>query len=144
MLMTCLLGVGKFLNTMSDLMQRALYTVQIWCSKLGLSVNPDKTDIIVLMKRKLSGFSETHFFGVALHHSMSVKYLGVIMDSWLTWREQLSIKAMKAHDLLWACRRSSEWSPSEFPHQKLVCTRHVSHIPRPAHSSQFDNTNGIS
>jgi hypothetical protein len=37
---------------------------------------------------------------------MSVKYLGVILDSWLTWREHVDVKVRKAHNLLWACRRA--------------------------------------
>ena len=36
---------------------------------------------------------------------MSVKYVGVILDSWLTWREHVDVKVRKAHNLLWACRR---------------------------------------
>jgi len=37
---------------------------------------------------------------------MLVKYLGVILDSWLTWREHVDVKVRKAHNLLWACRRA--------------------------------------
>jgi hypothetical protein len=36
---------------------------------------------------------------------MLVKYLGVILDSQLTWRENVDVKVRKAHNLLWACRR---------------------------------------
>ena len=75
----CLLAVGKFPNTVSELMQRALHTVEKWCSRVGLSVNPDKTNLVIFTrKRKLSGFFEPLFFGVTLHRSESVKYLGVI------------------------------------------------------------------
>jgi len=37
---------------------------------------------------------------------MSVKYLGVVLDSWLTWREHTDIEVRKAHNLLWASRRA--------------------------------------
>jgi hypothetical protein len=81
----CLLAVGEFPNTVSELMQRALYTVETWCGKVGLSVNPDKTKLVVFTKRKLFGFFEPLVLGVTLHHSESVRHLGVTLDSWLTW-----------------------------------------------------------
>jgi len=63
----CLLVVGKFPNTVSGLMQWALSTVQICCSEVGLSVNPDKTGLVAFTrKRKLQGFFEPRFFGVKL------------------------------------------------------------------------------
>jgi hypothetical protein len=95
----CLLAVGKFPNTVSELMQRALHTVENWCGRVGLSVNRDKTDLVIFTrKRKLSGFFEPLFFGVTVHCSESVKYLGVIMDSQLTWWEHVNVKVKKAHN----------------------------------------------
>ena len=42
----------------------ALYTVETWCGKVGLSVNPDKTDLVIFKrKRKFSAFTEPLFFG---------------------------------------------------------------------------------
>ena len=37
---------------------------------------------------------------------MSVKYLGVILHSWLSWREHVEDKVRKAHNSMWACRRA--------------------------------------
>jgi len=55
----CLLAVGKFPNMASGLMQWALSTIEIWCNKVGLSVNPDKTGLVAFTrKRKLQGFFE--------------------------------------------------------------------------------------
>ena len=102
----CLLAVGKFPNTVSGLIQWALGTVEAWCGEHGLSVNPDKTGLVVFTrKRKLSGFFQPRLFGKVLQRSMSVKYLGVILDSRLTWREHVAVKVKKAHNSLWACRR---------------------------------------
>jgi hypothetical protein len=106
MQMTCLLMVGKFPNTVSGLMQLALSTIETWCNKVGLSVNPDKTGLVTFTRKmKLTGFFEPQFFGVKLSLSESVKYLGVILDSRLTWRQHVEVKVRKAHNLLWACRR---------------------------------------
>lgn len=76
--------------------------MQTWCNEVRLSVNPDKTEFVVFTRRKLPGFSEPHFFGVTLSRSRSVKYLEVIPDSRLTWREHVDVKLRKAHHLLWA------------------------------------------
>ena len=103
----CLLAVGKFPNTVSGLMQWALSTIEIWYNKVGLLVNPDKTGLgAFTRKRKLQGFFEPQLSGVKLCLSGSVKYLGVIPDSRLTWREHMEVKVRKAHKLLWTCRRA--------------------------------------
>jgi hypothetical protein len=53
----CLLAGGKFPNTVSELMQRAVHTVEKCCVEVGLSVNPDKTDLVIFTKKKkLDGF----------------------------------------------------------------------------------------
>jgi hypothetical protein len=73
----CFLAIGKFPNTVSGLIQWALSTVEEWCGELGLSVNPDKTGLVVFTrKRKVPGFFEP-FFGRVVQRSMLVKYLGV-------------------------------------------------------------------
>ena len=48
-------------------MQWALLTIETWCNKVRLSVNPDKTGLIAFTrKRKLPDFFEPRFFGVKL------------------------------------------------------------------------------
>jgi hypothetical protein len=75
------LAVDKFPNTVSGLMQWALLTVETWCIEVGLSVNPDKNELVTFTrKRKLPGFFHLRFFGVTLRLSRSVKCLEVILD----------------------------------------------------------------
>jgi len=82
----CLLAMGEFPNTLSGLMKWALLTVDTRCNGVRLSVNPDKIGSVAFTrKRKLPGFFEPQFFGVQLSLSGLVKYLGVILDSQLTW-----------------------------------------------------------
>ena len=103
----CLLVVEKFPHKVSGLIQRALHTVGVWCDEIGLSVNPDKTGLAAFTRRrKLPGFFETRLFVTILRSSTSVKYLGVILDSWLTWKEHVDVRVIKAQNLMWACRRA--------------------------------------
>ena len=60
-----ILVVRKFPNTVSGLIQCALRTVETWCDKLGLSVNPDKTGLVAFTrKRTLPGLFEPRLFGM--------------------------------------------------------------------------------
>jgi hypothetical protein len=78
----CLLAVGKFPNTVSGLLQWAFSTIETWCNKVGLSVNPDKTRLVAFTwKRKLQGLFEPRIFGVPLRLSRSVKCLGVTFST---------------------------------------------------------------
>ena len=99
----CLLAVGKFPNMVSGLIQWALHTVELWCGGLGLSVNPNKTGLVVFTrKRKLTGLKEHRLFGKTLQRSTSVKYLGAILRSRLTWKEHIDAKLRKALHSKWA------------------------------------------
>jgi hypothetical protein len=59
-----------------------------------------------MRRRKLPGFFKPCLFGTTLHCFIMVKYLGVILDSWLTWRKHVDVKVRKAQNLLWPCRRA--------------------------------------
>jgi hypothetical protein len=89
--------MAKFQYTVSGLIQWVLDTVEAWCSEHGLSVNPDKTGLVAFMRRrKLPGFFEPRLFEKTLPRSMSFKYLGVILDSRLTWREHVDVRVRNA------------------------------------------------
>jgi hypothetical protein len=44
---------GKFTQTVSEVLQAALGLVQKWCDKTGLSINPSKTVVISLTKKRV-------------------------------------------------------------------------------------------
>jgi hypothetical protein len=50
---------GKLLRTVCELMQKALFIVQIWFRGVGLSVNADKTSMVLFTNnKKLVGFKK--------------------------------------------------------------------------------------
>jgi hypothetical protein len=70
-------------NMVSGLLQGAFHTVESWCGKIGLLVNPDRTERVVFTtrKRKLPGFFEPlFFFKLLCNFYVLVKYLGVVLD----------------------------------------------------------------
>jgi hypothetical protein len=78
--------------------QWALRNVAVYCDDPGLSVNSDRTGLVaVTRRRKFPWFFEQRLFGRTFHRSVSVRYLGVILDSQLNWREQVDVKVRKVH-----------------------------------------------
>jgi hypothetical protein len=68
---------GKFLSTVSECLQMALYTVQRWCERTDLSINPDKTVTVPFtMKRAIKSLREPTLFNKIIQFSDGVKYLG--------------------------------------------------------------------
>jgi hypothetical protein len=77
---------GKFPQTVSEVLQTALYTVQQWCERTKLSINPNKTDVIPFTRnRNIKGIKEPILFGKRIQLSSEVKYRGVILAKGLTW-----------------------------------------------------------
>ena len=46
-----IIGRGPFLYTILERLQEAVTIVERWCISTGLSVNPDKTEVVVLTRR---------------------------------------------------------------------------------------------
>jgi hypothetical protein len=72
-----------------------------------LLVNPNNPDLVNFTReRELPGSIKPVSFGFTLHHSTLAKFLQVVPNSRLTWREHVNFK-VKAHKSLQACRRAS-------------------------------------
>jgi hypothetical protein len=90
----------KFQNTVSEVLQMALGTVQQWCDRTKLYINPKKTVIPFTRKRNIMGLKEPILFNKRIQLSSEVKYLnnnrqGIDME-----------KAVfdKANKAFWSCR----------------------------------------
>ena len=103
----CALTSDKSLRRLCTKVQRILDKIDDWCMRQGLSVNPNKTTIVLFTrKRKLDGLSLPTLKGVTLGLSNEVKYLGVILDKKLTWETHVSLKVNRALKIFQQCRRA--------------------------------------
>jgi hypothetical protein len=67
---------GKFPQTLSEVLQTALYTVQKWCKGTNLYINQNKMVIIPFTrKRNIKGLKEPILFSKMIQLSRKVKSL---------------------------------------------------------------------
>jgi hypothetical protein len=80
-----------------------------WCRKIGLSVNGDKTTMVLFTNnRMIGGLYNPRLFRTALRMTEQVKYLGVILDKKLDSKAHLENRIRKACIAYWQCRRAVE------------------------------------
>ena len=66
-------GEGNGANTASSLAQDALWKVGTWCREVGLSVNPEKTEMVFFThKRKLDRWNDPLFQGRKVRRKRSI------------------------------------------------------------------------
>lgn len=76
-------------------LQRLLDTVSIWCSKWRLTLNPDKTKIVVFRNRPVQEPSIQFTCGGAnIEYANAYKYLGLELNCHLDWEK--TVKALVA------------------------------------------------
>jgi hypothetical protein len=64
---------GKFLQTVSEVLQTALCTVQQWCERMKLSINPNKTVVVPFTgKRNINVLKEPILFSKTIHLMMNL------------------------------------------------------------------------
>ncbi|XP_036138900.1 uncharacterized protein LOC118644432 [Monomorium pharaonis] len=98
---------GPFLETLLELTQGALEVVEEWCGRTGLSVNPLKTGLVVFTRKYKVGPVEGPVLGgTRLVPTGTAKYLGVILDRKLAWREHLENRCKSVCSYFWICRRT--------------------------------------
>lgn len=88
-------------------MEEALDIVQTWCTVRGLSVNPNKTTAIMFIRKyKPEPVTLLKLWVQEIEYKNTVKYLGVQLDTKLSWKTHLEDKRRKLHISIWMCKRA--------------------------------------
>ena len=98
--------IGISGRTASELLQNGLNLVSKWCDIQGLKVNAEKTVAVKFTKNeKEAGKAKTLRLGnTRVQYSNHMKYLGITLDSKLTFKPHLENKLNQANNALWTCK----------------------------------------
>jgi ribonuclease HI len=98
---------GKYLDTIRDVMQNALRIVAKWASKCGLGINPSKTELVLFTKKyKIPEVSPPTVNGIRLAFADRARFLGIILDSKLSWKPNIVERVNKANVAIYSCRNA--------------------------------------
>ena len=103
---TLLLLKGKNLNHLIKRAQTNLNKALRWGNSVGLTFNPLKTAIIFFHHKNLideQELTKIKMGDVSVPYVSSTRYLGVIIDSKLSWREHLKDKINDCKKTLMMC-----------------------------------------
>ena len=81
---------GAYEEVILSLMNSVFRILEKWCGETGLSVNPEKTGLVLFTnKKRTSLVNLPKIFGVELSMKTNFKYLGVILDNKLNWKDHI-------------------------------------------------------
>jgi hypothetical protein len=87
----------KYAHTVREIMQEALNMVVRWAVNDGLNISPHNTAIVPFTnRRRTAGLGPLKLLGKELQMLDEVKYLRVILDSKLSWNQNLQKIIRKA------------------------------------------------
>jgi len=110
-----LVVIGLDISTLVDIAQLHISTCSSWCSTKNLSISAVKTQIVLFhRKNKLTLPRPLRLNNTPIPYSKTAKYLGVTLDSRLSWLPHIKAASQKATSTLFACRKavSSQWGLS--------------------------------
>ena len=97
---------GKFNTTVRERMQTALDIVKNWTEREGLKISPLKSAIVPFTKRrKIEDLGPLFLHGKEIPMLGEIKYLGVILDSKLSWNQHLDKVTKRSESILLTTKR---------------------------------------
>ncbi|XP_055856174.1 uncharacterized protein LOC129919340 [Episyrphus balteatus] len=88
-------------------MRKSALKISSWAAQNGLGVNPTKTELVLFTKKRKQGdFNPPKLDDIPLILSKEAKYLGVILDSKLTWKRNTEERMKKALCAFYTCKKT--------------------------------------
>lgn len=95
---------GKYLSTLRDSLNIALKSVENWCKKNKLSVNPAKSSVINFTKKRDTVMGPIRIYGKTIKEEKVVKFLGISLDAKLSMKAHIERTCNNALRSLFAAR----------------------------------------
>ena len=94
--------------------QQAIQIAEKWAKKVGVQFSPEKTAVIIFTRRKGKPNKRLKLYGKEVDYVKSTKYLGVIFDDKLTFKEHFEEKIKNAKKALHMAKKafSKNWGPN--------------------------------
>ena len=82
---------GRNLTFIFSELQKQINAISKWCNKWGFKINEDKTVVMIFTRKSVTKYSNLgiKINGKTLNIVDKVKFLGLIFDSRLTWKEHI-------------------------------------------------------
>ena len=89
---------GKFPRPVSEVLQNVLKRLENWCNRTRFSLNPNKMSIVPFTSIKYKGpIKELFLFGSRIQLLTKFKYLELILDKGLNWKQHVQHTVTIAH-----------------------------------------------
>jgi len=91
-----LLVVDKHPGKAEEMCNRNIRAIEHWLSSMRLELAPEKTEAVLVSSRKAVETVTVEVGGTSVSSSRAIKYLGVMIDTRLSFREHLAYASSKA------------------------------------------------
>ena len=99
---TCIFYQNKFKNLpkVIEVLQETIDQISTWFARLNIKINANKTEAITFTKTRRELNAPIKIQNQVIPYSFSVKYLGLTLDSKLTFKDHVSKLKQKYHGAL--------------------------------------------
>lgn len=100
-----LIVVGKYIDDISNMFEDAMDIIEEWMSRVGLTLAAQKTEAVLVTGRKTMESITLNIAGHDIVSKPCIKYLGVIIDARLSFKDHINAVCDKASNVSGALMR---------------------------------------